>query len=63
MRTHCLGIEYYVSMKKLTIIIIFVLAASMLKAAEPVKSVEAQQLMQLLESINGEKTLSGTMGA
>lgn len=48
-------------MKKLTIIIIFVLAASMLKAAEPVKSVEAQQLMQLLESINGEKTLSGTM--
>ena len=31
------------------------------QAAEPVKGAEAQKLMQLLNSISGEKTLSGTM--
>ncbi len=48
-------------MKKLTTTLIVIMIACGIRAAEPIKSAAAEQLMQLLSDINGNKTLSGTM--
>lgn len=59
-KKHIFGV-FQSNMKKIASITITILAVCCIKAAEPVKSYEAQQLMQILNSINGVKTLSGSM--
>lgn len=48
-------------MKKLILLLSALMVVASIRAAEPTKSPEAQKLMQLLNDINGQKTLSGTM--
>ena len=49
------------NMKRFAAILLLVVITCGIQASEPVKSEAAQQLMQLLNQVNGHQTLSATM--